>query len=43
MLKIMSLDLASTVKPKDNNYKSNSCNFGNGGDLSIKTNQFKNI
>ena len=40
MLKLMSLDLSSTVKPKDSY---NSSNIGKGGEINIKTNQHKNI
>ena len=40
MLKIMSLDLASTVKQKES-YSSSG--LGKAGDINIKTNQFKNI
>jgi hypothetical protein len=40
MLKIMSLDLASTVKSKDNY---NTSNAGKYGDINIKTISNKNI
>lgn len=40
MLKIMSLDLASTIKANDNY---NTSGAGRSGDFNIKTNQYKNI
>jgi hypothetical protein len=40
MLKIMSLDLASTIKARDNY---NTSSVGGSGDFNIKTNHYKNI